>query len=197
MINHSLCGIIRLQGKGKHKTTQHPGSRVEGYVMEKYNQYSHEYICKLIKMGQELSKAGRDFDSFVYESDYSVSKIEFIGMGYNNPDWKMPEPKEYYRIGEPAIGYDDCYCPSRNYAEDRPEAGVSVVTKAWLHSLKSVFFGTSNDKLRARGIYKIYGFELPQKGGDDETLVCPLDWAEKTNIKTLNGLEKAVDKISE
>lgn len=82
--------------------------------------------------------------------------------------------------------------PSYNFAEDRPEDGVSVVTAAWLNSFKSVFFNTTDENISKRGVYKIKGFSLPGTGGDNETMICPMDWAVKTDIKTREDLEKAV-----
>ena len=54
------------------------------------------------------------------------------------------------------------------------------------------FFGTTDEELKAEGVYKIRGFELPGCGGDDEKMIKPIDWAEKTDIVTREGLEAAV-----
>ena len=111
-----------------------------------------------------------------------------------NPNFE-PIIGEFYRIGEPRENGYGKYKPSWNYAEDRPEDGVSVVTSAWLNSMKSVFFNTTDENIEKRGVYKIRGFALPSSGGDGETLICPLDWAEKTRIRTRDGLERAVKRI--
>lgn len=157
----------------------------------KYNQYSFSTIKKLINIGQTAAKEGK--------SEYEVcdlieepSEAEFIYLGYQNPDYEIGEIREYYRIGEPREDGHGSYLPSYNFAEDRPEDGVSVVTTAWLNSYKSVFFNTTDEKIASRGIYKIKGFALPGVGGDDETMICPMDWAVKTDIRTRDDLEKAV-----
>ena len=72
-----------------------------------------------------------------------------------------------------------------------------MVTTAWLNSMKSVFFGSTDEHIKTRGVYKIKGFALPTTGGDDETLIVPLDLAEKTRIRTRNGLAKAVKQAEQ
>lgn len=161
----------------------------------KYNQFRYEYIKKLILAGQKAAKEGTTLEELIYATDYSASAFEFVSMGFENPEYELGEIKEFYRIGEPIIDECGCYESSWNFADDCKENGVSVVTTKWLHSLKSVFFNTTDEKIASRGVYKIRGFVVPGRGGDDETLICPMDWAEKTKIKTRAGLEKAVKKI--
>ena len=158
-----------------------------------YNEYSFEKIKELIAEGQAASNKYDSLEDLIYSKDYSLSAFEYIELGYDNPDWKIGDIETYYRIGEPII--DELagkYKSSYNYADDRPECGVSVITTKWLHSFKSIFFGTSDEDLQRRGVYKITGFALPSTGGDDELLVKPLDWAVKTRIRTRDGLERAV-----
>lgn len=158
--------------------------------MTKFNQYSIETIKKYIALG--ATKREMDKDSFLYwAADYPLSVIPFIELGYQYPDFE-PEIKEYYRIGCPISDGDNYYRNSFNFADDKYEEGISVVTTKWLHSLKSVFFGSSDEDIKAKGVYKIKGFALPQTGGDDELLIIPMDWAVKTRIRTRSGLEKAV-----
>ncbi len=163
----------------------------------KYNQYSLNYIKKLIAKGQEATKEFNDIESFIYGTDYHFNEYDFLGLGFKNPDFDVDsiEIKEYYRIGEPVLDYGGKYYNSYNFAEERSEAGVSVVTTEWLHSLKSIFFGTDDNKIASKGVYKIKGFAIPHVGGDDETLIIPMDFAEKTDIKTRDELEKAVENI--
>lgn len=159
-----------------------------------YNQYDIEQIKDFIKIGKKAHEEGLSMEHVIYEYADSPDEAMFVGFGYDYPDFE-PVIKEYYRISEPEISYG-AYKNSYNHAEDRPEEGVSVVTKKWLNSLKSVFFGTTDDDLKAKGVYKIKGFELPCAGGDDEILICPMDWAEKTRIRTKEGLRKAVKKAN-
>ncbi len=164
----------------------------------KYNQYPLNHIKKLIAKGQEATTEFDNIDSFLYNIDCDFDEVEFLGLGFKNPDFDVDsiEIKEYYRIGEPTLNYGGTYQHSYNFAEERPEAGVSVVTTGWLHSLKSIFFGTDNAKIESKGVYKIKGFAIPNVGGDDEILIIPMDFAEKTDIKTRdNELEKAVAKL--
>lgn len=163
--------------------------------MEKYNQYSYNYIKKLIAAGQAAAKKGSTLEELAYSSDYSEKEWIFTGMGFENPDFVPGEIREFYRIGEPVVDTDGTYRNSYNFADDRRENGVSVVTTAWLNSMKSVFFNTTDEKIAARGAYKIRGFVVPGCGGDDETLICPMGWAEKTKIRTRSGLARAVREI--
>lgn len=158
----------------------------------KYNEFSFEKIKKLVKEGQDAVNKYDTLDELIHSRDFGFSEWEYIAMGFKNPEWEIGEIKTFYRIGEPRIDRGGAYINSYNHEAGRPENGVSVVTIEWLHSLKSVFFGTSDEKLKARGVYKIRGFELPGCGGDDEKLIKPIDWAEKTNIVTREGLETAV-----
>lgn len=162
--------------------------------MKKYNQYSIEYIKKLIEKGKKHISEYDSLDELIHFTDYTLPELEFVQIGFCFPDF-TPEAKYFLRIGEPTIDESNCYRASYNYADDKREAGVSVVSTTWLHSLKSVFFNTTDENIAQRGVYKIYGFQLPQKGGDDEPLICPLDWAKKTKIRTREGLEKAVKKL--
>lgn len=159
--------------------------------MVKYNQFSFNTIKKLVRIGQKAFEEGKnEYDLF--DLIESPSEADFVYLGYHNPDFEIGEIREYYRIGEPRDDGHGCYLPSYNFAEERPENGVSVVTTNWLNSFKSVFFNTTDDKISKRGVYKIRGFALPALGGDDETVICPMDWAVKTNIKTRDELEIAV-----
>lgn len=157
-----------------------------------YNEFSFEKIKKLVKEGQDASTKYDTLGELLHSRDFGFSEWEYISMGFENPNWEIGEIKTFYRIGEPLIDDGGTYHNSYNHAADRPENGVSVVTAEWLHSLKSVFFGTTDEILKARGVYKIRGFELPGRGGDDEKLIKPIDWAEKTDIVTREGLEAAV-----
>lgn len=159
-----------------------------------YNEFSFEKIKKLVKQGQDAETKYNTLGELLHSRDFGFSEWEYISMGFENPDWEIGEIKTFYRIGEPLIDGGGTYRNSYNHAADRPENGVSVVTTEWLHSLKSVFFGTTDEKLKAKGVYKIRGFELPGRGGDDEKLIKPIDWAEKTDIVTREGLEAAVSE---
>lgn len=158
----------------------------------KYNEYPIAIIKKIIRDGQMAAKNGWTEEEMFYRIDCSFAESRFLTIGFRNPDFIVGEIRTFYRIGEPAENGYGCYKPSYNYADDMPEDGVSVVTLAWLNSMKSVFFGTTDEKIQKRGVYKIRGFVLPRRGGDDEVLICPMDWAEKTRIRTRAGLEKAV-----
>lgn len=159
----------------------------------KYNEYSFEKIKEFIAEGQRAFLNYRSLEELLYSADYSLREWEYIELGFKNPDWTIGEAETFYRIGEPVLDKNmGCYKSSYNYADDRPECGVSVVTSSWLHSMKSIFFGTSDEDIQKKGVYKITGFKLPCTGGDGEIMVKPLEWAEKTRIRTRKGLEKVV-----
>lgn len=165
--------------------------------MKKYNGYSGKTVKRLFELGKEYEQKGMTTSEVInclaelgFESD-EACEIAFAGMKYG--DRIAIEEKNWYRIGEPAIDwYGDCYKNSYNYADERPEEGISVVTSKWLHSLKSVFFGAHDDAtLKSRGVYRIKGVQIGF-GGDDEPVIYATDWAERTKIRTFAGLEKAV-----
>lgn len=161
-----------------------------------YNEYNLSQIKKMIERGKKFRKQFDTEDEMLYNVDLNFYEYRFVLIGFDFPDFE-PKVEEFYRIGEPAIDDSGCYKSSWNYAEDHREDGVSVVTTAWLNSMKSVFFGSDDETLRIRGVYKIKGFALPTTGGDDEVLIVPLDWAEKTRIRTRNGLAKAVKQAEQ
>lgn len=162
-------------------------------MKHEYKEFPFTRIKELIKEGQEAAKKYNSIEDLIYDTDYTFAEAEYVKIGFNNPKWEIGEVKTFYRIGEPAIDEDGCsYMNSCNHVINRFEEGISVVTMKWLHSLKAIFFGTSDEDIQMCGIYRITGFELPYRGGDDEVLIKALDWAEKTRIRTRKGLEKAV-----
>lgn len=161
-------------------------------MREEYNEYPFSRIERFIEKGKKAREEEKNEAELAYMAS-SLGEFEFMKLGYDNPNFE-PIIGEFYRIGEPREDGYGKYKPSWNYAEDRPEDGVSVVTSAWLNSMKSVFFNTTDENIEKRGVYKIRGFALPSSGGDEETLICPLDWAEKTRIRTRDGLERAVER---
>lgn len=161
--------------------------------MEPYNEYSLETIKNLIEAGKKIKAEGyTECEIASFEKGYNTAQYRFIRIGFLSPDFQVGEIKEYFRIGEPRLEYGNCYYPSFNFSDDRREEGLSVITNDWLESFKGLFFGSGDDEIRARGIYKIKGFELPLKGGDDEPLIIPMDYAEKTGIKTREELIKTL-----
>lgn len=159
----------------------------------KYNGYSVEIITKLFEIGKQQLDVDAALDAvekIANPADEWVWAIVEGGKQYGDEIDKLEE-KTYYRIGEPRIcRWDDNYYPSHNFAEDRNEIGVSVVTEAWLHSLKSIFFG-ADERCKTRGVWEIKGV-LIGFGGDDEPLIVPTDWAKKTRVRSLSGLTKLV-----
>ena len=165
----------------------------------KYERLTSKEIERYINIGRRIEESGQNIESAIEDmirnNELDLWEINhhaaaFIKMGY---DGRTPEEKVYYRIGEPKVNhYNGTYFNSRNFADDKLENGISVITEEWLQSLKSVFFGAHTDEvLRARGVYKIRGIEI-DKGGDDEPVIYAVDWAEKTRIRTYAGLKKAV-----
>lgn len=161
-------------------------------MRDEYNEYPFSRIERFIEKGKKAREEEKNEAELAYMAS-SLGEFEFMKLGYDNPNFE-PIIGEFYRIGEPRKDGYGKYKPSWNYAEDKPEDGVSVVTSAWLNSMKSVFFNTTDENIEKRGVYKIRGFALPSSGGDEETLICPLDWAEKTRIRTRDGLERAVKR---
>lgn len=100
--------------------------------------------------------------------------------------------EKFYRIGEPVIDiYSGLYMPSFNFATQKKELGVSVISKEWLHNLKSVFFG-SKEKIKIKGIWEIKGVAIA-KGGDDEPLIFPLEYAKRTKYSIDELLQERME----
>lgn len=167
--------------------------------MTKYDCYGIKSITKLYNFGKECAENGMSDNEMIdklYDMGYTdLEAIKIAGAGATYGDDITIEEKTYYRIGEPIREmYGDYYKPSYNFADDRPEEGISVITESWMHSLKSVFFGAHDDeKIAAKGVYKIKGVQIAI-GGDDEPLIYATDWAEKTNIKTVDEIMEAIKK---
>ena len=166
-----------------------------------YNHFSLSAVKRLIKEGQQFRKKYESYKQFAYSNEYdqySLLEHQIIGFGFDNPDIDANSltVKKYLRIGEPQAD-NLTYLNSYNNAEDKREDGVSVITSGWLKSLKSVFFGSSDEKLASRGVYEIEGIDLSSRGGDDEVLIYPVSWAKKTNIKSRKKLEAAVKYLEE
>ena len=162
-------------------------------IMAKYDAYGIKSITKLYKIGKECAEQNLNAYEVIEkleELGYNVLEaIKIVNAGMKYGDRLTLEEKTWYRIGEPIVElYGDYYKPSYNYADDRPEEGISVITKKWMNSLKSVFFGAHDDeKIAAKGVYKIKGVQIGF-GGDDEPLIYATDWAEKTSIKTFDEI---------
>ena len=168
-------------------------------LLGKYNSYGPKGLQKIRETAQELLAKGKTLEDYVRSADdpfsLSTEKITLLGAFMENPNLSIEE-RVFLRIGKPGIdGSGQQYAPSFNFAEQTPEAGVSVVTTKWLDNLKSVFFGAHDDsKIAARGVYAVRGFVI-NSGGDDEPLIYPTAWAVKTKIKSHDALRKAVKAL--
>lgn len=169
----------------------------EDFAEEVYDSIPQETIEMLLQIGRDAAEKQQDESTlYKYYEELGPDQIRFVEFGYHYPEFRLEEPRWFYRIGEPAENtYTGGYTNSWNHATDFPEEGVSVVTSTWLNSTKSVLFGATDDRIAARGIYKIKGYALPAHGGDGEPLIYPVAWAQKTKIRTRAGLARAVKKI--
>lgn len=156
-------------------------------------------VCSIdtLKKAAEIGKTSGS-ESEVYErlmsadidcdDTVTIAKAAFDGFEI---DFTI---KNWYRIGEPRVSYYvNKYVPSHNFAEDRQERGISVVSESWLHSLKGIFFNLSNEKLRARGVWEIEGFQIGT-GSDNEPIIFPTNWAKKTKVYSVSGIIKLLKK---
>jgi hypothetical protein len=166
--------------------------------MERYNSYSTQTVKKLFEFGNECYEGGiNDYavldklNAMGFTDDISWHLVA-AGMKYGDRITTIEE-KWWYRIGAPRICEEgDYYYCSFNFAEEKSEMGISVATSEWLESFKAIFFGAHDDeKLKNRGIYKIKGIQIGF-GGDDEPVIYATDWAEKTRIRSVSGLKKAL-----
>lgn len=185
-----------VETEKERKNNEKKGNKVKYAENDEFSGeiFSKEEISKYINRGKKYREKYGDYISFAYSDDYDqygIVEHNLIHIGWNNPDFE-PEIKTFYRIGRPREDGYGFYYPSYNFADDRPEEGVSVVTEEWLNSLKSVFFGTSDEDIRKKGVYSIVGFAIPNVGGDGETLIFPTEYAKNTRIRTRSGLLKAI-----
>lgn len=162
----------------------------------KYNCYSIKTLNKYLEVAKDFR--GKGLDPYQLLKELKVlgyTSCSDVSMITNLIDSEVEtiEEKTYYRIGEPVIDtYGNYYKPSYNFADDRPEIGVSVVTISWLNSLKSVFFGAHDpEKLKVRGIYEIKGVCIGFGG-----LIYPTGWAKKTKLRSVSGLIKALKAVN-
>lgn len=167
-------------------------------LLGKYNSYSPKGLQKIKDKALELLASGKTITDYIYsgsDANLTDEKITLLEAFMQNPNLSIEE-RVFLRIGKPSLdGSGQQYANSFNFAEQMPEAGVSVVTTGWLDNLKSVFFGAHDDaKIAARGVYAIKGVVI-SSGGDDEPLIYPTAWAVKTKIKTHNALRKAVKML--
>ncbi|MFA6851259.1 MAG: hypothetical protein WCS30_13025 [Selenomonadaceae bacterium] len=159
-----------------------------------YNSISVKRANKIAEKVLEKNFSNKkEMESWLIENDYPMSDWAIAEATLKYGKEILPfEEKEFYRIGEPVFDYaEENYRGSWNFAEDRREDGISVVTEDWLHSIKSTFFGIDNDSLKAKGIYKIKGFVIGF-GGDDEPVIIATAFAEKMKIYSKKSLEKLV-----
>lgn len=165
------------------------------------------YSAKTIKSVYEMAEKFNPENYSSYEvavneflsdciGEYGFPILRIAGLAYDayHNDGYTPtdfEEKTFYRIGEPQLDQGDEYIPSYNFAADKPENGVSVITNEWLHSLKAVFFNISDEAVQARGIYEMKGIVIAL-GGDNEPLIYPTTYAKKTNFKSVDELKKVL-----
>lgn len=156
----------------------------------KYNGYSVNQFKEIYNMGIGCKTVYEVMDKLEMNGYHDVKSTEIACLGMENGEAEIEE-KTWYRIGEPIVEmYGNYYKNSYNYAEDRPEAGISVINSQWLNSLKSIFFGVI-EKVKTVGVYEIKGIQIGT-GGDDEPLIYATDWAKKTRIRSVSGLRKLV-----
>ena len=174
-------------------------NEIEIHKGESYGGYSINGIKKIIKLLKNVKNINdvEEINDILVENGYNpiffgMSEI-IAGISNNYIDLDNISEKYFLRISEPKIDYmADVYMSSWNYADDRREKGISVISSDWLKSLKSVFFGVSDEDIKSRGVYIMKGIVIG-KGGDDEPLILATDFAKKTNIKTKEQLKKAVE----
>lgn len=164
-------------------------------MSKEYNGYSANSVKELFNIGAFSNGDERDLYYTLAREGYNDPDAMHIAMcGYEYKDCGFDlSVNEYYRIGEPIEdSMGNQYQFSNNFAEGKKEDGVSVITDKWLHSMKSVFFGIDDEKIAKVGIWKVTGIQIVV-GGDDEPLVYPIQWAERTNL-TMDELRDMLAK---
>lgn len=140
LTSHGISCIMIIVNKNKAPTGAERGNNME------YNCYSIKTLNKYLEVAKEFRGKGLDPYHLLEElKALGYTSFSDVNMITNLIDSEVEtiEEKTYYRIGEPAIDTYGCYYkPSYNFANDRPEIGVSVVTISWLNNLKSVFFAS-------------------------------------------------------
>ena len=158
--------------------------------MKKYG-WNIDEIKNLLMKGQNIKNNNELYDVM---SKYSLIEFEIISIGYDlkNEDINF-NIHTYYRIGEPKVNeMGTAYLPSYNFATEKREKGVSCISLNWLNSLKSVFFNITDERIEKDGIWEIKGIKIAT-GGDDEPLIIPVDWAKKTNFKSIDKVRETLE----
>lgn len=164
-------------------------------MKEKYGSYSVNTVKSIYEIAKTVTDEYDLYDKIEQKYGFEGCKIAKVAYDAYKYDGYVPdfEVKTFYRIGEPRLNeIGTAYRNSHNFADDRQESGISVISKGWLHSLKSVFFGISDDKIKNRGIWAIKGFIIGY-GGDDEPLIYATDWAVRTDYTSVCDIEGLVD----
>lgn len=117
------------------------------YIKASYDAWGINSINKFMKIGIECRESGMSEPECVHHAVYELNvegseAITFVASGYRyGSEFYPAKIKTWYRIGEPRQDiYNGAYHNSYNFAEDKPEDGVSVISESWLHSTKSIFF---------------------------------------------------------
>lgn len=141
-----------------------------------YNAYTSDEMKKFYEYGISLKEKYSSLNELCeYEDFDDTDKLTMICAGFEGDTIDFTE-KYFLRIGEPINNGYNQYRNSFNYADNRPEKGISILTFDWFNSIKAIMFGIDSSTLKKKGVYKIKGFIIAY-GGDDEPLIYATDWA--------------------
>lgn len=135
--------------------------------------YDMNDIKSVYEMAKKLNPPKESFLEKDFEADFlfectrkfGFPILNIAGSAYNSyhRNGYIPtfEIKKWYRIGKPILDEGGfTYKNSWNFAENRREDGISVITKEWLNSFKAIFFNITDEAVQKKGIYEIEGFVI-------------------------------------
>lgn len=64
-----------------------------------YNEFRFEKIKELVKEGQDAATKYDTLHELIYSQDFGFAELEYIAMGFENPDWEIGEIKSHPLVG--------------------------------------------------------------------------------------------------
>jgi hypothetical protein len=167
-----------------------------------------DYVAFLVEAGKQYYR--ENGDGFRGELDYDWDKIQ-NSFSYNFSTWELAsfwsgidiergrwsdnfdlKEQKWERRGAPPKDntneVQSEYRKSYNYADDKPEVGISVADAEWQKSMRSVWFV-------GRDMYQVTGIQLGW-GSDGEAVICPtgdvikLDKNKRYSLKDIDNSDK-------
>jgi len=125
--------------------------------------------------GIAARQAGKSLRSAIIDMALSGqdewNRLTAFEMGYRGVAWEV---KQYRRYGAVRINeFTGMAQPSKNYMDNQPEHGISVITDEWAATIAGIMF-VANAEDKHRPIVTLHGVDTGYTGGDGEPLILPI-----------------------